>query len=201
MTTHGNPKIHESVVFLCSVGQGPVVIFDGAKIGPHCIIEEGVTIGKGAVIYSNVRLDKFCEIGERTFIGHGTILRERTIVGSDSVVAHLICCEGETTIGHDTVVHDQSHVTKGAKIGDYSFLGPMSMGINDRKIVHRRPERETWKPEAYQVGDWAKVGAGAIILPRVKVGNYAQVAAGAVVTKDVPDEALVVGCPAKIMEK
>jgi acetyltransferase-like isoleucine patch superfamily enzyme len=73
------------------------------------------------------------------------------------------------------------------------------MGINDRKIVHRRAERESWKPEAYQVGDWCRVGAGAIILPRVKIGNRSQIGAGAVVTKDIPENSVAIGVPARIV--
>ena len=48
-------------------------------------------------------------------------------------------------------------------------------------------------------GDYVFIGARAIILPGVKVGKGAIVAAGAVVTKNVPDYAVVVGNPAKII--
>jgi acetyltransferase-like isoleucine patch superfamily enzyme len=41
------------------------------------------------------------------------------------------------------------------------------------------------------------IGAGATILPGVTVGENAVVAAGAVVSKDVPDNAIVGGIPAK----
>lgn len=49
------------------------------------------------------------------------------------------------------------------------------------------------------VGDYAMVGAGAVILPRLRVGAGAMVGAGAVVTKDVPDGAVVVGSPARLV--
>ena len=47
-------------------------------------------------------------------------------------------------------------------------------------------------------GAW--IGAGASILPGVTVGKYAIVGAGAIVTKDVPDYAVVVGIPAKVIK-
>ena len=47
-------------------------------------------------------------------------------------------------------------------------------------------------------GAW--IGAGASILPGVTVGKYAIVGAGAIVTKDVPDYAVVVGIPAKVVK-
>ena len=46
----------------------------------------------------------------------------------------------------------------------------------------------------------AWVGIGAIILPGVTIGRNAVVAAGAVVTKDVPDNAVVAGNPAKLIK-
>lgn len=49
------------------------------------------------------------------------------------------------------------------------------------------------------VGEDAFVGAGATVLPRIRVGRRAMVGAGAVVTRDVPDDAVVVGNPARIV--
>lgn len=49
------------------------------------------------------------------------------------------------------------------------------------------------------VGDAAMVGTNATVLPRVKIGQSATVGAGAVVTKDVPDYAVVVGNPARVI--
>jgi len=46
----------------------------------------------------------------------------------------------------------------------------------------------------------AWIGMGATICPCVTIGQYAIVAAGAVVTKDVPDYAVVGGCPAKVIK-
>ena len=54
------------------------------------------------------------------------------------------------------------------------------------------------KPVLIERGAW--IGAGATILPGVCVGTYAVVGAGAVVTKDVPDYAVVVGNPARIVK-
>ncbi|MBE6493712.1 MAG: galactoside O-acetyltransferase [Methanosphaera stadtmanae] len=47
-------------------------------------------------------------------------------------------------------------------------------------------------------GAW--IGAGATILAGVTIGKYAIVGAGAIVTKDVPDYAVVVGTPAKVIK-
>lgn len=56
----------------------------------------------------------------------------------------------------------------------------------------------TCKPVLIQKGAW--IGANAVILPGVSVGRYAIVGAGSVVTRDVPDYAVVVGNPAKVVK-
>lgn len=54
------------------------------------------------------------------------------------------------------------------------------------------------KPIVIREGAW--IGAGATILPGIEVGKHAVVGAGAIVTKDVPDYAVVVGNPAKVIK-
>jgi acetyltransferase-like isoleucine patch superfamily enzyme len=49
------------------------------------------------------------------------------------------------------------------------------------------------------IGDDVWIGANAVILPGVTIGRHCVVAAGAVVTKDVPDNTVVGGIPAKVL--
>lgn len=56
----------------------------------------------------------------------------------------------------------------------------------------------TCSPVTIKKGAW--IGAGASVMPGVTVGEYAIVGASAVVTKDVPDYAVVVGNPAKVIK-
>ena len=61
----------------------------------------------------------------------------------------------------------------------------------DRQIL-------TYKPVLIKYGAW--VGAGATILPGVTVGKYAIIGANSVVNKDIPDYAVAVGSPAKVVK-
>jgi acetyltransferase-like isoleucine patch superfamily enzyme len=89
----------------------------------------------------------------------------------------LACCK-EITIGDDVAIANEDYITD-----------------SDSHGVEGRPVRE----EAVHIGNGAWIGARAIILPGVTIGNRALVAAGAVVTKDVPDDTLVGGNPARII--
>lgn len=65
---------------------------------------------------------------------------------------------------------------------------------------HDEYERQVLLCEEIVIKKGAWIGAGATILPGVTVGKYAIVGAGAIVTKDVPDYAVVVGIPAKVIK-
>jgi serine acetyltransferase len=51
------------------------------------------------------------------------------------------------------------------------------------------------------VGDFTMVGAGAVLLPSVKIGANVTIGAGAVVTKDIPDNSVSVGVPARVVKR
>lgn len=62
-------------------------------------------------------------------------------------------------------------------------------------LRHLTPDLEITKP--ITIGDYVYIGTHAIILPGVTIGNNCIVAAGAIVTKDVPDNSVVAGVPAR----
>lgn len=84
-------------------------------------------------------------------------------------------------------------------IGRHAMMGPDVMIItSDHKM--KKEGFDGYISKDVEIGDYAWIGARAIILKGVKIGNYAVVGAGAVVTKDVPDHAIVGGSPAKILK-
>ncbi len=105
-----------------------------------------------------------------------------------------------THVGREVFVNfgctflDQGGIT----LEDGVFIGP---GV--KIVTENHPEnpesrhRLLVKPVVVRSNAW--IGAGAIILPGVTVGRNAIVAAGAVVTKDVPDDVIVGGVPAKFI--
>lgn len=86
-------------------------------------------------------------------------------------------------------------------IGDYVMIGPNTMisTVNHPLTPKGRRERlSTGKPVT--IGNDVWIGGNVTIVPGVTIGNNVVVAAGAVVTKNVPDNCLVGGVPAKIIK-
>jgi len=102
----------------------------------------------------------------------------------------------------DAVLHDHVTVHTGAfvcaytVIHEWAWIGPHVVFVNTKY-----PHTATSHTERLStvVGAGARIGGNATILPGVKIGAGALVGAGAVVTKDVPDKAVVVGNPAKVV--
>lgn len=86
-------------------------------------------------------------------------------------------------------------------IGDYVMIGPNTMisTVNHPMTpMGRRKHLAIVKP--VKIGNDVWIGGNVTILPGVTIGNNVVVAAGAVVTKDVPDNTLVGGVPAKVIK-
>lgn len=110
---------------------------------------------------------------------------------------------GKTTrVGKEVFINfgctflDQGGIT----LEDGVFIGPGAKILTEAHP--EQPEiRHTLLTQPVVIRRKAWIGAGAMILPGVTVGENAIVAAGAVVTKDVPDNTVVAGVPAKIIRK
>jgi acetyltransferase-like isoleucine patch superfamily enzyme len=80
---------------------------------------------------------------------------------------------------------------------DDVFVGPNAAFTNDR-FPRSRQYLNKFTETIIKQG--ASIGANATILPGITVGRNAMIGAGAVVTHDVPDNAIMVGNPARIMK-
>ena len=88
----------------------------------------------------------------------------------------------------------------GIILEDHVLIGPKVILATVNHLEKPQDRRGlSAQPIRVKVNAW--VGAGAIILPGVTIGKNAIISAGAVVTKDVPDNTIVAGVPAKIMRK
>ena len=141
------------------------------------VIDEGCTIGRGTKIWHFSHLMSGCRIGERCNIG-------QNVVVSPGVV-----------LGMNVKVQNNVSIYTGVTCEDDVFLGPSMVFtnvINPRSHVNRKHE---FRPTIVRRG--ASIGANATIVCGNEIGEYAMVGAGAVIIKPVKPYALVVGNPAR----
>jgi bifunctional UDP-N-acetylglucosamine pyrophosphorylase/glucosamine-1-phosphate N-acetyltransferase len=95
-----------------------------------------------------------------------------------------------------------SHLGPGTKMGHFSYIGDAQIGrdvnISAGVITCNYDGKNK---HATTIEDEAFIGSDTMLVAPVKIGKRAHSGAGAVVTKDVPDDTLVVGVPAREIKK
>ncbi len=146
------------------------------------------SVGVQATVLGRPRVDATnLEIGDhfRIWSGHRQTLvtgwgrmriGDRVFINSGVVVFSVV----EVTIGDDVALANEAYLMD-----------------SDSHGVEGRPVKEA--PIRIGAGSW--IGARAIILPGVTIGTRCLVAAGAVVSRDVPDDTLVAGNPARVVRE
>jgi acetyltransferase-like isoleucine patch superfamily enzyme len=110
---------------------------------------------------------------------------------------------GDVVIGNHTRIGIHNTIIGPVTIGNHVNL---AQGITVTALNHNfkdttlRIDEQGISTNPVVIGDDVWIGANAVILPGVQIGRHVVIAAGAVVTKDVPDNCVVGGIPAKVLK-
>jgi bifunctional UDP-N-acetylglucosamine pyrophosphorylase / glucosamine-1-phosphate N-acetyltransferase len=185
-------------------------------------IEPGVTIGQDTIIWPGTYLQGSTRIGENCSIGPNTIMRSAQ-VGNDcrilSSVVEQAVVENQVEIGPFAHLRKGAHLADGVHMGNFgevknSYLGPgVKMGhfsyLGDATIgadvnigagtITCNYDGKNKNPT--EIGEGAFIGSDTMLVAPIKIGVGSRTGAGSVVTKNVPDHALAVGVPARVIRK
>ena len=141
-------------------------------------------MGKGSVrqkLYNTLKdigyvlpviVDPSAILAKDAVIGEGTFVGKRAVINSGAAVGNIAIINTGAIIEHDCVIGDYTHVAVNATV-----CGNV------------------------EIGSSCLVGAGATVIQEIKIGNYAIIGAGSVASKNVEEEHIAVGVPAKSIKK
>ncbi|MDM8177227.1 acetyltransferase [Olivibacter sp. LS-1] len=110
-------------------------------------------------------------ISNRVSIGEGTVVMAGVTINTETLVGKHVILNTNCSVDHECVLADYVHISPGV-----SLAGDV------------------------QVGEGTHIGIGASVIQGVRIGKWCTIGAGAVVIRDVPDYAVVVGSPGRIIK-
>ena len=131
------------------------------------------------------------KIGENVKIWHFSYVGDNTEIGNNVSIGSLAHIDYDVKIGENTRIEGQAYIPPLSRIGKNVFIGPAAVLTND-------PYPMCNKMIGVTIEDNAIIGARAVIKAGVTIGKNSVVAMGAIVTKNVPENTVVMGSPASI---
>lgn len=150
-----------------------------SRISSDCLIPESCKVMPFVNLYG-------CRLGEEVFVGPFVEIGKATIGDRTRISTHSYICD-HVEIGHDCFI---SHLVG---FCNDTFTQPI-------EYDHISEMQKLWVCKPTKVGNFVRIGTGAVILAGVSIGDHAIIGAGAVVIRDVGKCEVVAGVPARLID-
>jgi len=156
-------------------------------------MDKNYYVNEYAVVDDNV------EIGEGTKVWHFSHIQSGSKIGKKCVFGQNVNVGNNVIIGDYCKVQNNVSIYEGVTLEDYVFCGPSMVFTNilDPKCKYPQVGAQFYIKTLVKEG--ASIGANATIVCGNTLGKHCMIGAGSVVTKDVPDYALVIGTPGRVV--
>ncbi|HVF90778.1 MAG TPA: acyltransferase [Blastocatellia bacterium] len=152
---------------------------------------------KGYFVHESSFVDEPCEIGEGTKIWHFCHVMSHSKIGRDCNIGQNVVVSPQVVIGDNVKIQNNVSIYTGVELEDDVFCGPSMVFTNVTNPRSHVSRKDEYRKTLVRRG--ASIGANATVVCGHTIGRFAFIGAGAVVTRDVPDYALVVGNPGRIV--
>ena len=181
-----------------------VTIGEGSCIGARCILGEytadfyedrtqkphPLTIRQGSIIRSETIIYGGSSLGAFLQTGHRVTIREQSRIGHHVRIGTLSDIQGHCEIQDYVNLHSNVHVGQHSLIKRYAWLFPYVVLTND-------PNPPSNSLMGVTVEEYAVIATGTVVLPGKTIGRGALVGAGSVVTRNIQQDTVAVGSPAR----
>jgi len=130
-------------------------------------------------------------IGKNVKIWHFTYIGDNTEIGDNTKIGSLVHIDYNVKIGCDCRIEGSAYIPPLTVIGDRVFIGPGVIITND-------PYPVSSKMVGVCIESDAVICAGVVLKAGVHIGSSSVVGMGSIVTKDVPNNTVVYGNPARM---
>lgn len=137
-------------------------------------------------------------IGDGTMIWQFCVVLKEAKIGKNCNINCQVLIENKAVIGNNVTIKPGVQIWDGITLEDQVFVGPNVTFTND---LFPKSKNTHFELKKTLVKKGASIGANATILAGISIGENALVGAGSVVTKDIPDNEIWVGNPAKFLKK
>lgn len=138
------------------------------------------------------------KIGNGTRIWQYVIVLKDAVIGNDCNINCHVLIENKVTIGNNVTIKPGVYVWDGITIEDDVFVGPNVTFTNDK---YPKSKNASFQLLETTLKKGCSIGANTTLLCGITIGENSLIGAGSLVTKNVPDNELWMGSPAKFIRK